>query len=129
MADIRTNSDSLANDTFLCRSRVSSKIISQEELDKIVNISLTNFLHRGVVTIHIALNSENGGSFMKMMKLTISETDNVERVIKLAIRMFNRHFEMEKIAIQLRENSELYTLKPSKKNGMPKDLPCMCLFM
>jgi hypothetical protein len=114
--------------SLLRRSRVSSRIISLDDVAQLVNINMTTLTDstaaRGVVTIHIFIISENGKSFMKTVQLNISEADSVEKVIKQAVKVFNTLFDREKLGVQLREGDlSLYKLKPSKKNGLPKDLP------
>ena len=116
------SSYSIHSDNLLRRSRVSSRIISQEELSKMINMTEL-ITARSVITINIIINSANGGSFLRSIKLNISETDSVEKVIKHSIKLFNALFEREKLGLKLLETPSLYKLKPSKKNGWPKDLP------
>jgi hypothetical protein len=106
------------------RSRVSSKIISGEELNEILNFAETSIKgFKQIITVNIILNSENEKSFLKTIKINVTDSDSVEKVIKLSINSFNHLFERERLNFRFKEKANLFNLKPSKKNGQPKDLP------
>jgi hypothetical protein len=120
--------NSIQSDNLLLRrSRVSSKLVTQE-IKKSAFINLVNIEHvnKVVITMSISIQSDNDKNFMKSIKMNIKETDSVESIVQLAIQIFNNIFKNEKILVQLSENLTLYKLKPSKKNGSPKDLPGIC---
>jgi hypothetical protein len=120
------NSSFQSSDNLLRRSRVSSKLINLEELQA-KEISMTrieNFISRMIIVVNIFIKSENDKTFLKTIRINITDTDSVDKVVLLAAKMFNCIFESEKIGLRLSEGeSSLYKLKPAKKNGKPKDLP------
>ena len=61
---------------------------------------------------------------IKQIALNINTNTKILLIIDKAITEFNKEFNKEKVTIQLKDNPELFVLKPAKKNGKPKtDFP------
>ena len=61
---------------------------------------------------------------IKQITLNINTNTKILLIIDKAITEFNKEFNKEKVKLQLKDNPELFVLKPAKKNGKPKtDFP------
>ena len=61
---------------------------------------------------------------IKQIALNINTNTKILLIIDKAITEFNKEFNKEKVKLQLKDNPELFVLKPAKKNGKPKtDFP------
>ncbi len=96
------------------KSKVSQKINDT----KIIANEVLDYLN---ITINCNIIAENNISYLKTIKITIHYKDSVDKVIKGAIRIFNEIFEKENLKLRFNRMIQAYKLKPSKKNGMPKD--------
>ena len=62
--------------------------------------------------------------------MKISNKLRIEQVIKKSIEMFNKLFSQSGIFYELNTNSNLYSIKPSKKSGQPdNDLPSIFILL
>jgi hypothetical protein len=61
---------------------------------------------------------------IKQITLNINTNTKILLIIDKAITEFNKEFNKEKVKLQLKDDPELFVLKPAKKNGKPKtDFP------
>ena len=64
------------------------------------------------------------GEGIKTCSFQVNQSSTIKLVIQKAIDEFNAMFSAEKTKLRLKEDIDLYVLKPSKKNGKPKqDMP------
>jgi hypothetical protein len=62
---------------------------------------------------------------VRFIILDIDEKTSINELLKITVDTFNKNFETEGRPYRLSLDYKQYNLKPSKKNGMPKeDLPC-----
>ncbi len=96
------------------KSKVSQKI----DFSKILVNEDLEYLN---ITINVTIIAENNITYIKSLRMTIHNDDIAEKVIKGAIQQYNNIFEKENLKIKFNKTIQLYNLKPSKKNGKPKD--------
>ena len=74
--------------------------------------------------ISITLNCVLGENSIKSIVIQLPQDATVLIAIEKGINEFNKEFKIENAKIRIKENSELFVLKPAKKNGKPKvDMP------
>jgi hypothetical protein len=62
---------------------------------------------------------------VKFINLDVDEKISISELLEISVDSFNKNFEREARPFRLSLDYLQYNLKPSKKNGMPKeDLPC-----
>ena len=62
---------------------------------------------------------------MRFINIDVEEKVTINELIKRAVDTFNKNLENECKQYRLSLDYNQYNIKPSKKNGMPKeDLPC-----
>ena len=72
----------------------------------------------------ISINCVIGEDTLKTITIQLSQDIMISTIIDKAIIEFNKEFTKEKAKIVLRDDLELFVLKPAKKNGKPKvDMP------
>jgi hypothetical protein len=76
------------------------------------------------VNVIISNKQDRQKVLIKSISLKISNKITISELIKKSIYIFNDMFYSERLPYQFNVTSTSYTIKPSKKNGQPKeDLP------
>ncbi len=77
------------------------------------------------IVVNLVLKDENDNILLKKIFVPINENETASDIIKKSIFQFNRLFKYERIQVMFSTNEfEKFSLKPSKKNGLPNyDLP------
>ena len=89
----------------------SSKAFHNEDKTQIEQQSIGNI----PITFNLIF-----GEGIKTRSSQVNQSSTIKLVIQKAIDEFNAMFTEEKTKLRLKEDIDLYVLKPSKKNGKPK---------
>jgi hypothetical protein len=66
---------------------------------------------------------------VRFINIDVDEKVTIHELINRVVDTFNKYLEIDCKQYRLSLNYSMYNIKPSKKNGMPKeDLPCMINF-
>lgn len=89
-----------------------------------------NSLLPNEILVHVIIKNLNENILLKKITLEINELYKPADVIKSSLSNFNKMLEFERMNIRLSEKDySIYSLKPSKKNGLPNyDLPSNDIF-
>ena len=80
--------------------------------------------HQGVCLIPITINIAFGEQ-IRALSMKVDKSSTIKLVIQKAIDEYNTLFSKENTKFRIKEDIELFVLKPSKKNGKAKlDMPC-----
>ena len=71
-----------------------------------------------VTTIYVSIMIKET---IKQITLNINTNTKILLIIDKEITEFNKEFNKEKVKLQLKDDPELFVLKPAKKNGKPKN--------
>ena len=105
------------------RKKISKLSQACENASKPVNCEDKAPQQQSIGHIPITLNLIFGEG-IKTRSFQVNQSSTIKLVIQKAIDEFNAMFTGEKTKLRLKEDIDLYVLKPSKKNGKPKqDMP------
>jgi hypothetical protein len=105
------------------RKKISKLTHAFETTSKPVQPIIDNQQQQIIGNIPITLNLLFGEG-IKTRSFQVNQSSTIKLVIQKAIDEFNAMFSAEKTKLRLKEDIDLYVLKPSKKNGKPKqDMP------
>ena len=101
------------------------------ENKQFINMSNTNnyltgsILLPNEIIVNVVVQEANNNILLKKIILHINEGDKPSNIISQSIFKFNKLFEYERISVKFSPHDlSSYSLKPSKKNGMPNyDMP------
>jgi hypothetical protein len=105
------------------RKKISKLTHAFETTSKPVQPIIDNQQQQIIGNIPITLNLLFGEG-IKTRSFQVNQSSTIKLVIQKAIDEFNAMFSAERTKLRLKEDIDLYVLKPSKKNGKPKqDMP------